>query len=253
MNCAHIAAATGWHCQEVGHQALRIHAPARFGSDGEHLSFLLLEEGANRFYLTDAHATVEHVVSMGVKLSPNRLRSIQQLPGHRFANITENWEITAGGSFDKLQPAIWEATALAMAIASKEAEWQPRSHQERFNSKIQKALLKRLGPERVVLKCRLAGISGHQLEFPLGIVKERFTQAVQPIGLAEDGKPDWGFVYQCFGKFSDLKYLSDEGADNRLIIMEASNTEDWKQAASMLANSARVIAFHTESDLALAA
>lgn len=253
MNCAHIAAATGWYCQEVGHKALRIHAPATLGSDGEHLSFLVLEESQDRFFLTDAHATVEHIVSMGVKLSRNRLKSIQRLPGHSFANMTENWEITAGGTYDDFQPALWEATALAMVVTSKEVEWQPRSSQERFSSKIQKALVRRLGSEKVLLKCKLSGVSGHQLEFPLGIVRDGYVQAVQPIGLTEDGRQDWGFVYQCFGKFSDLKHLSSIQADNRLIIMEASNTDDWRQAASMLANSARVLAYTSDVDLALVA
>src|SRR5690606_31743923 len=125
MNCADIAKSTGWQCQEIAQGAIRLHSPATLGSDGEHLGFVLLDEGNGRFYLTDAHATIEHLVSMGAKLSDARLKSMQRYPGNHFAALTPDWEITASGSEDMLGAAIWEATGIALSLASKEVEWQP--------------------------------------------------------------------------------------------------------------------------------
>ncbi|RSE60376.1 DUF1828 domain-containing protein [Alcaligenes faecalis] len=253
MNCAQFASALGWECRPVGENALQVHSPAVFANDGEHLSFFILSESDSRFFLTDAHATVDNLTSRGARLTPSRLKSLQSLPSPGFAQITQDWEITASGSMSDLPRAVWEATSIAMQLASKCGSWQPRSNQERFSTKIQKETVQLVGKDRVVPKFKIDGASGHQLEFPFGISRNGFTEAVQPIGLGENNQTDWGFVYQCFGKFSDLKDRSGENINNRLIIMEAADTEDWRQAASLLSSSARVIPYRGSSDLRLAA
>lgn len=253
MNCAQFASALSWDCRPVGENALQVHPPAVFADDGEHLSFLLLSESDDRFFLTDAHATVDNLTSRGARLSTNRLRTIQLLPRPGFAQITQDWEITASGPMKDLPRAIWEATSIAMQLASKCVSWQPRSHQERFSTKIQKETAQLVGKNRVVTKFKIEGASGHQLEFPFGISRDSYVEAVQPIGLGEERQTDWGFVYQCFGKFSDLKERSSADVHNRLVVMEQADTEDWRQAASLLASAARVIPYRTQADLKLAA
>lgn len=253
MNCAQFASAMGWECRPAGEHALQVHSPATFADDGEHLSFFLMSESDETFYLTDAHGTVDNLTSRGARLTKNRLGAMHRLPNPIFAKLSDDWEITAQGRVDDLPKALWEATTLAMVLASKCLDWQPRSHQERFTTKIQKETLRLLGKDKIVPKFKVKGASGHQLEFPFGIARAGYTEAVQPIGLGEDHKTDWGFVYQCYGKFTDLKQRSDIKLENRLIIMEAADTEDWRQAASLLASSARVIPYRTAADLKLAA
>lgn len=253
MNCAQLASAAGWDCQAVGEHALRIHSPATLSGDGEHISFYLLSESDDRFYLTDGHATADNLTSRGVRLNANRLKSMQKFPGKQFAELTVDWEIVARGELRQLRPALWEATSLAVTLASKVEAWQPRHHQERFATLIQKSMARLLGAEKIIAKFKIEGSSGHQLEFPFGIARDHFVQAVQPIGLDGEGRPDWGFVYQCFGKLSDLKERSDPSAGNRLVILEAANSDDWKQAASLLAGAAEVIPYRVFEDLAVAA
>lgn len=253
MNCAQLASATGWDCQAVGEHTLRVHSPATLSGDGEHISFYLLNEGSDRFFLTDGHATADNLTSRGVRLNPNRLKAMQKIPGNHLAELTSDWEIVASGDLRQLRPALWEATSLAVTLASKVEAWQPRSHQERFSTLIQKSMARVVGVEKIIAKFKIEGSSGHQLEFPFGIARDRFVQAVQPIGLDDEGRPDWGFVYQCFGKLSDLKERSDPQASNRLVILQAADSEDWKQAVSLLAGSAQVIPYRTFEDLAVAA
>jgi hypothetical protein len=252
MNCELLARSTGWECISVGVNALQLHAPLTLGDDGELASFLLLEDAPGTFFLTDAHATAEHAVAHGVRLTPARLQSLRRTPGTRHATISDEWEITASGRAEDLRAALWDALKIAMALSGKEREWQPSSRQERFATKVQKALIQQLG-ERLILKYRVLGSSGHQLEFPLGIATADFVRAVQPVGLMDDGRPDWSFVYQCFGKFGDLAQVSAPEADNRLVIVEAGNGPDWEQAVSLLSGNARVIQYLRDEDLRLAA
>ncbi len=253
MNCQTLSAHTQWHCTPAGANAILAHAPITLGDDGLQASFYILEPAPGQFFLTDAHASIEHAITHGAKITPTRLQQIAATPGARHASISQDGEITAQGSAAKLRPALWDALRLSIAISNQESAWQPQTRQERFTQQLASALKSQLPLGAVVNKPKLHGISGHAIEFPLGIVLAQGIRAVQPIGASEQHRLDWGYIYQSYGKLMDLKKASAKDFGNRIVVIEASAAQDELGRASTVLSEAAPVILYSGSSPMLAA
>lgn len=254
MNCQTLTNATQWHCTPVGHNAMLAHAPITLGADGQQASFYVLESWPGQFYLTDAHASVEHALSHGAKITPARLKKIAATPGARHASLSDDGEITAEGSTQHLSSALWDALRLSLAISNQEDAWQPQTRQERFARHLAQALKAHLPSGSVISKPKLHGISGHAMEFPLGLLlPQGGIRAVQPIGVSEQQGLDWGYIYQSYGKLMDLKKASADDYRNRVVVMQTgADPEELGRASTVLAEAAPVLLYDAQSDSDLA-
>ncbi|MBN9092038.1 MULTISPECIES: hypothetical protein [Pandoraea] len=246
MNCSNLVEATDWVCAPAGRNALRVHAPISLGNDGQLASFYVLEDEPGHFFLTDGHSTILHAIDHGARPTHARLQKIAATPGARFAEITADGEITASGAAADFKSALWDALRLALAISDNEIAWLPKTRQERFASQVARTLRTKLPPGSVISKPRLTGISGHQIEFPLGVLLpgDGGIRAVQPIGVSDDHRIDWGYVYQSYGKLSDLKKATARNVHNRVVVIEPGAPQDeFGRAATVLSEAARVLTF----------
>lgn len=245
MNCLSFAVNTNWDCAPAGRNSLLVHAPITLGSDGQQTSFYVMEDYPGHFYLTDAHATVMHAMDHGAKLTDARLKRISAIPGAHKAKISKDGEITAEGSASDLRMALWDALRLALAISDNEQAWIPKTRQERFATQVAKTLKSKLPIGSVVTKPKLSGISGHQIEFPLGVLLPNGgIRAIQPIGVSEERRVDWGYIYQSYGKLIDLKKASADDYINRIVVMEeGSSKEEFGRAVTVLSEAARVLMY----------
>lgn len=253
MNCNLLAKATQWACAPAGSNAILAHAPITIGNDGQHVSFYVMEDTPGHFYLTDAHSTIQHAIDHGAKPTVARLQKVAKTPGALYAKLAQDGEITAEADASSLNFALWDALRLAMAISDNEAAWVPKTRQERFAAQVAKTLRAKLPANTVVTKPRLPGVSGHQIEFPLGILLPNGGGicAIQPVGVSDDHRVDWGHVYQSFGKLSDLKRASAEGFPNRVVVMEVgASNEEFGRATTVLSEAARVLLFEDSRDFA---
>lgn len=253
MNHQTLTAATQWHCTPAGHNAMLAYAPITLGADGQQASFYVLESWPGQFYLTDAHASVEHALSHGAKITPARLKKIAVTPGAHRASLSDDGEITAEGSVQHLSSALWDALRLSLAISNQEDAWQPHTKQERFAQHLAQALKAHLPKGSLISKPRLHGISGHVIEFPLGLLlPQGGIRAVQPIGVSEQQSLDWGYIYQSYGKLMDLKKASADDFHNRIVVIEAgANPEELGRASTVLAEVAPVLLHGIQTDLSL--
>ncbi|GDY37726.1 DUF1828 domain-containing protein [Acidovorax sp. NB1] len=252
MNCQQLATYTNWDCAPAGLNSMLVHAPLTLGEDGQHVSFYVMQDAPGRFFLTDAHNTIAHALDHGARATVARLKAISETPGAQRAKLSQDGEITAEGDASDLKLALWDALRLAVAISNNEVAWLPKTRQERFATLVAKTLRARLPSGSVVTKPKMLGISGHQIEFPIGVLLPGGgIRAVQPIGASEDHKVDWGYVYQSYGKLSDLKKASAEGHSNRVVVMErGASNDEFGKAATVLSEAARVVLY--EDDMAFA-
>lgn len=249
MNCQSFYTATHWDCTPAGINTLQVYAPITLGNDGQHVSFYVMEDRPGHFYLTDAHNTILHAMSHGAKPTPSRLKKIAGVPGARSAQLNADGEIVAEGYTQDLKMALWDALRLALAISNQETEWQPKTRQDSFAAIVAKTLRTTLPADRVLLKPKLLGASGHQMEFPLGIVLPTGNiRAVQPIGVTEDNGVDWSYIYQSAGKLSDLQKASADDFNNRVVIMEQGAANDeFSRAMTMLAPVSRIVIYNASN------
>lgn len=245
MNCLTFSANTNWDCAPAGRNSLIVHAPVTLGQDGLQASFYVMEDSPGHFYLTDAHNTITHAMDHGARPTAARLQKIAGIPGAHRAKLSADGEITAEGEADDLKTALWDALRLALAISDNEVNWIPKTRQERFTSQVAKTLRSKLPEGSVVSKPKLSGISGHQIEFPLGVLLPGGgIRAVQPIGASDDHRVDWGYVYQSYGKLADLKKASSDDYNNRIVVMErGASNDEFGRAVTVLSSAARVLMF----------
>lgn len=253
MNCTTLAQATQWECSPAGHNAMVVHAPVTLGQDGQHATFYVLEDSPGHFFLTDAHGTIQHAMDHGAKPTVARLSKVSMTPGAMFAKLSKDGEITAEGDSSVLKNALWDALRLALAISAQEVAWLPKTRQERFATQVANTLRSKLPAGSVLFKPKLQGLSGHQIEFPLGVLlpKGGGICAVQPVGVSDDHRVDWGHVYQSFGKLSDLKRASSKESINRVVVMETgASNEEFGRATTVLSEAARVLMYENSGRFA---
>lgn len=253
MNCQTFTSATSWDCIPAGQNCLQVFAPVSLGLDGQLASFYVMEDAPGRFFLTDAHGAVSHAIDHGARVTPTRLERAGATPGNRFASLTADGEITAEGDSSDLKFALWDALRLALVISANELAWQPRTRQERFATQVWRTLKEKLPPGSVVAKPRMEGVSGHQIEFPFGIIlpNSMGIRAVQPIGISDDHRIDWGYVYQSYGKLSDLKKATPADVANRVVVMEGGASDaEFGKAATVLSESAKVLLYQDDEQFA---
>lgn len=251
MNCLKLAEATSWNCAPVGRNSFLAHAPMPLGSDGQLARFYILNDSPDSFFLTDAHAAILHAADHGSRITKPRLKKVSVTPGLHFAKISDDGEITASGSLGDLQLALWDALRATLAITNNEQEWLPRIQQDKFATRVHKTLKRRIADNRIISKPKLVGASGRQIEFPLGVVVDNgsFIRAIQTIGVSENRRMDWGYIYQSLGKLTDLKKASSIDSNNRLVIIEGGAPKDeFSRAATALSDVARVLEF-SDSDM----
>lgn len=251
MNCQALSNLIQWRCSPAGERAIRATSPMTYGDDGLHMSFYILQPDDHSYYVTDGHQAVMHASERGVTFSKARCEKISSTPGARFAEITEDGEIVARATESTLKSALWDALRLSMAISNREDEWLPRSHQERFATRVRKYLQQTLPQHRLASKPVVSGASGHTIEFPIAVLGAgNVLRYIQPVGLDERHKMDWGHIYQTFGKFSDLKLVSEPGLHNRIAMFEdGADAEEFGRASTLLADAAAIQVFRPGKQL----
>lgn len=124
---------------------------------------------------------------------------------------------------------------------------------ERFADQVARTLRTRLPVGSVLSKPRLVGVSGHPIEFPLGVVlpNDGGIRVVQPIGVSDDKCVDWGYIHQSYGKLADLKRATATAVHNRVVVMEQGAPDDeFGRVATVLSEVARVIPYQDDAQFA---
>lgn len=76
-------------------------------------------------------------------------------------------------------------------------------------------------------------------------------RVVQPIGVSDDRRVDWGYIYQSYGKLADLKKATAQAVHNRVVVMEqGASADEFGRAATVLSEAARVVSYEDDKEFA---
>lgn len=239
MDCLKLAELTGWKCSSAGIRSVRAISPLTIGEDGQHAAFYIAQPSDTTFFLTDASETSMYAEHLGIEISKSKFDALNKTCGVRFSKFDNEGSIVAEGPIEHLQLALWDAIKLAMALSFKTNAWRPKFDQTRFRDLVIAELSAQISMKRIITSAKVKGMSGHLIEFPVGVIMESGdTCYIQPIAL-NNGGIDWPLIWQAHGKFFDLKALSDES--QRLAIVEDGAPEDdFGRAATLLTHAAPV-------------
>jgi hypothetical protein len=216
---------------------MRLWSPFTYGNDGQIVS-LYVEPTGDGFLVTDNAQSFMHAASMGVSVSKNRLSMIRNVAGPD-TMVTKSGEILASASIGTLGAALVGVLNAAVAVGNFETVWVPRS-QTAFTDSVG-AMLESVVGNRLKKNVKVAGASGHQMEFPFAVSATRGMTYIQPVAYG-DGRVDWSFVYRGLGKMLDLKN-ADTMESERAIILEDQPDDELGKAITLLSNSAKVIPY----------
>ncbi|WP_254367056.1 hypothetical protein [Paraburkholderia sp. NMBU_R16] len=74
---------------------------------------------------------------------------------------------------------------------------------------------------------------------------------MQPIGVSDDRRVDWGYIYQSYGKLADLKKATAQAVHNRVVVMEqGASADEFGRAATVLSEAARVVSYQDDKEFA---
>lgn len=237
---------TEWEYRPITDHIAKIIAPFTFANDGEHIS-LTVSIKNNTFYLSDFGDTFYKLATLGVPITPKRLRNIQRKikpveeTGIVFS-ISDDLEITSSGELSLLKTAIWDFSLFIYHLSIEAQAWIPQVHDD-FTATVKDIIIKAVGKDRIKIDYTVTGISGHAIQIPLAVtpsVASNDLIYIQPITTRDNGVLDWAGVYKTIGKFSDIKEADHE--NKRIIVLdEKTNIDDKGKAATILASVGNIV------------
>lgn len=237
----------GFIFEEAGENALRITVPFTFGNDGADVSFYVLEPDDETYSITDAGGIIFLAASLGMDFTKSRINSLNDTYSIDLAKIDDSLSIVSRGKKELLVDAIWDTIKLIMAIIFHKEDWQRKFNEEKFRSMVFAELQAQIGRESVVQRIRIKASSGHEIEFPIGIHRKDGARIYVTTLATENGRFNWGHVYQTQGRFHDVKAISD--FNNRLTIIEqGSDRQDEARVQSYLSDTSLVHTFNKGKD-----
>lgn len=239
MDCLQLSAATGWECQPSGLRAIRATSPITLGEDGQHAAFYIASPSETTFFLTDASEAVMHAEHLGIEITKDRLDALNKSCGVLYSQFDAEGSIVATGKIEDLRFALWDAAKLAIALSFKTPGWRPKFDQTRLQDLVIAELAAQIEMKRIIRSARVKGLSGHTLEFPIGV--HRLSGEIcyiQPIPL-NNGTLPWALVWQAHGKFFDIREAV--GEKNCVTILEnGAPSENFGKAVTFLTHASSV-------------
>lgn len=238
MNCQSLLSSMGFECMSLDADTLRIWSPFSYGTDGEHVG-VYVEKRGNRVHVTDNAESLMHASAMGINLTDRRLEALRRVAGT--VDVSRGGVISTTVDDSSAHEGVVAVLNAAMAAGHFETAWAPRIKSESFANAVAEILEAELG-DRLLRDVHVTGASGHQLELPFAIQAKSELIYLQPVA-ADADHVNWNNVYSSFGKMTDLKNAG-AATHTRVVVMEGVPVdEEMPKAISLLATSAKVVAF----------
>jgi hypothetical protein len=241
MNCTGLLQHLGFECAPRPNNGARIFSPFTF-SDGTHLGVYVEPLQDGKLLVTDHGDAFMHLSGQGVKITPRRLRwaATRCAP----VDVSEGGALQLVSDTGRIGAAVAAVLDASLRIAHQQVDWAPSIAAAQFTELVAEEI-KAIAPEKVRRSVTVIGVSGHQIEFPIGVaLPDRSIAFVQPI--SSDGRHiDWAAVYRATGKMTDIQQAGID-ADRRLIVLDDSSArDDAARAITLLHTSATVLPFST--------
>lgn len=247
MNTEALKTLTTWHAVQSNADSVTLISPSSFGDDGACISFTVIFRKGS-FALTDFAEHTYLAESLGAKITKDRLLKLNETTGVHYAHFTEQGEITATGTEELLQFALFDALKLALSLSFKMDQWLPKLREQKFRDDVELALRRNIPDKKIKTDIKVVGMTGHPINIPLAVETDKKLIYIEPIAVP-DGRIDWQRIYAAHGKFTDIKHSDD--INKRLTIIEAGKTSEIGAAETLLAEVSSIRRYNSPDDLTL--
>lgn len=244
MNCVDIISRLGYECAPRPNSGARVFSPFTF-SDGTHIGVYVEPISRDEVVVTDHGDAFMHLSSQGARITEPRIRwAIQNCAP---ATVDEGGAIRMVARVEAVGAAVAAVLEASLRISHRQSDWMPSIAQERFTEIVAKEL-ESVAPNRVQRNVMAIGISGHQLEFPLGLkLPDQTTAYIQTIA-ADAGRLNWGVVQRATGKMVDLQQTGLSPHLRLVVIDDEDNLSEASRAITLLSTNATVLPFSARSE-----
>lgn len=240
MNCESVISKLGFSCRPLGGGALRVWSPFTYAGDGERIGFYV-EETRTGYRVTDNCEAMMQATATGMNVTPGRINAIRKAAGAEGC-LSEGGEIEKFVSEADIGLGMAAVLNTALAVSHIRTQWTPRFRAESFARDVEVVLEATLAGG-VLKKLSVTGASGHQLEFPLAVRDGLQLIYVQPVPATDDDTVDWRRVYEGWGRMTDLRNAQIAESGRLVVLQDAANDAEIKNAIGILADSAPVVLF----------
>lgn len=245
MNCTLIGSQLGFKCKPVADGVVYLQSPLALAFDGLLIGAYVQDLGGGRVRISDNADTLFAALTHGVKPTAEKGRRLAALVADRGLELSDDGEIFKVCAEEQAGFYLARFIEAAEHVSYACSSMRP-APVSRFDRAIE-STLKRAYAKQLKTEYRITGASGHQLVLPFAIEKEGQAPTLIQTVPAKDGKVDWSLVYRAVGKLLDIKN-AHLGAQRR-VILEASDEEENRKAATALADAASVIVYTTPAHL----
>lgn len=240
MNCAELIGNMGYQCVPLGNAGWCVHTPFPYADDGELVRLFVRDLPHGRVRIYDGGDAVMHAEVHGVRLSSPRLERLRKMLRAPIA-LDDRDEIGATCAIEEVPSVMPMVLDAVLAVSHMESLWKSRESRSPFISRIENAL-RPLAGDRLERNARLYGLSGHQIEFPLMISREKRARYIDAVSWNGEHL-DWTSAYRVFGKMMDVDWEGMGKLSHVVIVDDAENDPQSQQVITFLARCAPVLRF----------
>lgn len=217
---------TAWNIVERGERTMLISSPFCMRDGGESISFYIHDIGNDNYIVSDEHFCITYADMYDVRLTPRRMKSMEEKSCVRFARFREDGAIYATANKKTLGFALIDAAKLALAVSYEIEDWLPKIVSDGFKETLKEALVKSIPKSKIITNFKAEGYSRTNIEIPFAIIFERKKYLIETVSKHSKDLFSWADVYKIYGKYSDIRMQNDR-LYSRYVIFE--NMEDEKE------------------------
>lgn len=223
---------------------LRVVSPFTYYDDSEHIS-VFVQEMSGQYRITDYCDTLMNIESRGINLTKKRISLIKASLASQGVTLNDSGEISAWASESTVGEMTANVIRGGLLASAQTADWYSEIKDDKFERCVISYLKSQGLGNRLSLKEKIKGISGHEITIPITLKQE------SPLLLPKRGftvslasSRGWNTAHSTVGKIVDISHTVPT-VNNRFVIVDSESLSSELQQLSLLFNdTALVLPFH---------
>ncbi|OCG71134.1 hypothetical protein A9G41_00070 [Gilliamella sp. Nev5-1] len=229
MICNTIMSKLGFECNPITDNISYISSPFTYVDDGEVIGAFVQCMTNNTFRITDNANAILNMETKGINITNSRFNFLKSILHREGVTLSEQAEIVCHANESNLVEAIQKVIRGGIITTTCGVDWYT-SYRDKFEDFIINKIKKCNLPQKVLIRKKIIGLSGHEITVPVTLLGENNNKILFTSNAKNDGS--WQDAYSVLGKLMDITTFQNNIDINSKIVVV--NSDSIKEKLSQL-------------------
>lgn len=245
VTCSTVISKLGFECHPMSDTLLRVTSPFTYYDDNEHIS-VFVQELSGQYRITDYCDTLMNIEARGINLTKRKIDLIRSSLASQGVTLNESGEISAWANEKTVGVMTANVIRGGLLASAQSADWYAEVKDDKFERCVVSYLKSQGLGERLSLKEKMKGISGHEITIPITLKPQSsLLTPKRGFTVSLSSSRGWNTAHSTVGKIVDISHVVPD-ISNRFVIVDTEGLSHELQQLSLLFNdNALVLPFHS--------